>query len=160
VYAELTPYEVPGPDGGPSDSGFFIAITHANGVVSHLYSSKVAAKSGREYRVDGDAGVFMSAGGDPQAAALYSGKRPVDDRVEWGIELEENWGTLYRGETAERVPAERGDWTPYYEQFAAAVQDQTAGPVPASDAVEVLRIIDAARASAATRSVRILDGDV
>lgn len=157
VYAELTPYEVPGPRGGASDSGFFIAITHVSGVVSHLYSSKIAAKSGREYRVDGDAGVFISAGDDPQAIALYSGRRPVDDRNGWGAESVENWGTLHRGGTATRVPAERGDWTRYYERFGEAVRAGTGGPVPAADAVEVLRIIDAARISALTRTVEILD---
>lgn len=153
VYAELTEHEATTSPSGTTDSGFFVAIRHVSGVSSHLYASKVAAKSGREYRVDGTGGVFLLAGDDPQAVALYGGRRPVDDRETWGVETEANWGTLHVGGRETRVPTERGDWTAYYEAIVEALANGGAGPVPADQARAVLEIIDAARESALTHRV-------
>jgi predicted dehydrogenase len=55
------------------------------------------------------------------------------------------------GETV--IPSAQGDYTTYYEEFAAAIAAGTAGPVPVSSAIQTLRVLDAARQSALERRV-------
>jgi predicted dehydrogenase len=83
-----------------------------------------------------------------QARDAISGLRPVDDREGWGHEPESAWGTLNTAAGSVPVPAEQGDYTDYYERFAAAVREGGPAPVSAAEAVRVLEVLDAARLSA------------
>ena len=51
------------------------------------------------------------------------------------------------------VPSAQGDYTAYYDGFAAAVGDGGRGPVPAEEGIAVLAVLDAARESAARGAV-------
>jgi predicted dehydrogenase len=46
------------------------------------------------------------------------------------------------------VPSEQGGYQHFYTQFAAALSGGAAFPVPASEAIHTLEVLDAARASA------------
>jgi predicted dehydrogenase len=46
------------------------------------------------------------------------------------------------------VPSERGAYQDYYTQFAAALRGAAEFPVPATEAVHTLEVLDAARTSA------------
>jgi len=134
---------------GRTDAGFVITLSHASGAHSHISSSKVNRLESRELRVLGSLGSYVSSQTDVQAQAIFAGLRPVDDPSGWGYEKPERWGTLSIDSGIHRVPSAQGSYADYYARFAAAVSGVGAQPVPASEAVDTLAVLDAARISAA-----------
>ncbi|NUK55073.1 Gfo/Idh/MocA family oxidoreductase [Streptomyces lunaelactis] len=150
VYAEA---DVRRP-GAETDDDTFIALTHANGVRSHLYASATTAQLGPRFRVLGSTAGYVKHGLDPQEADLRDGKRPSgsgDDS--WGKEPESLWGRIGAGEsplTGGGRPVETlpGDYPAYYAAIATAVREGTAPPVTAHEAAAALDVLEAARRSA------------
>ncbi|MCI2418308.1 Gfo/Idh/MocA family oxidoreductase [Saccharopolyspora sp. K220] len=134
-----------------ADDDSFVALTHANGVRSHLWMSKLAAQQGPRFRVLGDAATFTKYGLDPQEAELRAGRRPTDDT--WGREPEESWGVLGVGDELRRVPSEAGNYLAFYDGVVAALRDGAPPPVDPADAVAALDVISAASRSAAEITV-------
>ncbi|MBB5156390.1 Gfo/Idh/MocA family protein [Saccharopolyspora phatthalungensis] len=147
VYAEIDCRRA----GVRSDDDSFIALTHVNGVRSHLWMSKVAAQQGPRFRVLGEAAAFTKYGFDPQEAELRAGHRPIDDT--WGREPQELWGALGVGDEVRRVPSEAGNYLAFYDGVVAALRDGAPPPVDPADAVATLDVIAAARRSAAEITV-------
>jgi predicted dehydrogenase len=138
--------------GAQADDDTFIAITHTNGVRSHLYVSATTAQLGPRFRVLGSTGGYVKYGLDPQEDALRAGRRPGDGEP-WGVEPESLWGRVGAGEsplTGGGVPVETvpGDYPAYYAAVAAAVRGRTAPPVTAEEAAAALDVLEAARRSA------------
>jgi predicted dehydrogenase len=135
------------PQDGGLEHGFFAALRHRDGMTSHLAGNWREGAPGPRFRVTGTEGSYVVAGMDGQEQALIDGRSPASEGDGWGVEPEERWGVLRRGDAGEPVPSERGRWDTYYPAFAAAVRG--AGPVPVDpwDAVRSLEVIDAARAS-------------
>ncbi|MFJ8647029.1 Gfo/Idh/MocA family oxidoreductase [Streptomyces sp. NPDC093546] len=136
--------------GAEADDDTFIALTHANGVRSHLYVSATAAQLGPRFRVLGSRAGYVKYGLDPQEAALREGLLPGAD---WGREPESLWGRLGAGESpltggGTPVPSLPGDYPAYYAAVAAALRDGTAPPVTAHEAAAALDVLEAARRSA------------
>ncbi|MFB7776457.1 Gfo/Idh/MocA family oxidoreductase [Streptomyces bauhiniae] len=148
VYAEAVVRR----DGAETDDDTFLALTHANGVRSHLYVSATTAQLGPRFRVLGSRAGFVKYGLDPQEAALRDGARPGTEAA-WGVEEESLWGRLGAGESpvtgggtaVETVP---GDYPAYYAAVAAAVRGTGPNPVTALEAAETLDVLEAARRSA------------
>jgi scyllo-inositol 2-dehydrogenase (NADP+) len=141
----------------PSDDDAFLALRHAGGVISHLHASAITAAPGPRLRVLGDRAAFVVSGLDGQEDALRAGARP-DQAPDWGSEPESRWGRLVRGEESEPVPSEPGDWPRFYSQLVGALRDGAPPPVDPRDAVTTLRVIEAARQSAASGEVVRLSG--
>ncbi|WFB09284.1 Gfo/Idh/MocA family oxidoreductase [Streptomyces sp. LX-29] len=156
VYAEV---DVRRP-GAAADDDTFIALTHAGGVRSHLWMSATAAQLGPRFRVLGGQAGYVKYGLDPQEAALREGKRPGDGTA-WGVEAPSTWGRLGSGESpqtggGEPVPTLPGDYPAYYAAVADAVRHGGPPPVTADEAAATLRVLEAARRSAAEgRTVRL-----
>jgi scyllo-inositol 2-dehydrogenase (NADP+) len=136
--------------GAEADDDTFIAITHANGVRSHLWMSATAAQLGPRFRVLGSAAGYVKYGLDPQEAALREGLRPAPG---WGAEPEGLWGRLGAGEsplTGGGTPVRTlpGDYPAYYAAVAAALRSGSAPPVTAYEAAAALDVLEAARVSA------------
>jgi scyllo-inositol 2-dehydrogenase (NADP+) len=146
VYAEVDARR-----GEPSDDDAFIALRHAGGVISHLRASAVTAAPGPRLRVLGTKGAFIVSELDSQEDRLSEGERP-DKLPGWGTEPEANWGRLLAGADSVPVPSERGDWPRFYAAVAQALRDGGPPPVDARDALATLRVLEAARDSAARRS--------
>jgi predicted dehydrogenase len=130
-----------------TDSSFMITLTHTSGVKSVVSSTKLAHAEQRELRVYGSDGSYLSTGTDVQAKAIFAGSRPTDDLDAWGYEREDRWGILRTAESASSIPSEQGRHHDYYTAFATAVATGTPPPVPASEAISVLRVLEAARTS-------------
>src|SRR4051794_22436381 len=62
--------------GAAADDDAFVALTHANGVRSHLFMSAVAPLFGPRFRVSGLVAGFASDGLDPQEEQLRGGMQP------------------------------------------------------------------------------------
>lgn len=150
VYAELEWIDL---DEGPTDAGFTIALTHATGVRSHLSSTKRNHLQTRELRAYGSTGGYVASGTDVQAQAVFAGLRPAALGAAWGFEAESRWGTLSTAAGRRPVPSAQGAYQNYYTQFAAALRGADEFPVPASEGVRTLAVLDAARESAETTAV-------
>ncbi|MFE2376669.1 Gfo/Idh/MocA family oxidoreductase [Streptomyces sp. NPDC059398] len=148
VYAEA---DVRRP-GARADDDTFIALTHANGVRSHLYASATTAQLGPRFRVLGSAAGYVKHGLDPQEAALREGARPSAS-AHWGEEPESLWGRIGAGESpltggGSPVPTLPGDYPAYYAGVAKALREGGRPPVTAEEAAATLDVIEAARTSA------------
>jgi scyllo-inositol 2-dehydrogenase (NADP+) len=152
VYAEVDARR-----GAPSDDDAFLALRHANGVISHLRASATTAAPGPRLRVLGTEAAFVVSDLDSQESRLRDGARPDTD-PDWGMEPEARWGRLVTGEDSVAVPSERGAWPRFYSSLATALR--TGGPPPVNpfDAVATLRVLDCARRSANDRAVVALTG--
>lgn len=140
---------------GRTDAAFTLAIEHASGAHSHLSATKLAGLSSRELRLIGDSGTYVSDYSDVQYDSITTGSRPENNRA-WGYEVASRWGMLTTNGERSTVPSAQGDYSRFYAQFARSVTERTnAGPVPASEGIAVLEILDAARESA-QRSATVL----
>lgn len=140
--------------GAETDDDTFIAITHANGVRSHLYVSATTAQLGPRFRVLGSRAGYVKYGLDPQEAALREGLRPdgAADGALWGEEPPHLWGRLGSGESpltggGISVPTEHGDYPAYYAAVARALRTGGPAPVTAHEAAQCLEVLEAARRS-------------
>ncbi|GHH24209.1 Gfo/Idh/MocA family protein [Streptomyces lanatus] len=136
--------------GAETDDDTFIALTHANGVRSHLYASATTAQLGPRFRVLGSKAGYVKYGLDPQEAALRDGERPGPG---WGREPESLWGRVGAGDSpltgGGRVePTLAGDYPAYYAAVAKALLDGGPNPVTALEAATALDVLEAARRSA------------
>ncbi len=131
---------------GPADDDVFVALEHESGVHSHLWASSVAAAPAPRLRALGSRAAYVVDGLDGQEDALRAGRRPDDD-ADWGVELPDSWGRLFRGDDGEPVRSENGAWPRFYEGFVRALTAASPVPVDPRDAVEVLEILERARGS-------------
>jgi scyllo-inositol 2-dehydrogenase (NADP+) len=150
VYAELDRRRA----GAETDDDVFIALTHANGVRSHLWASALAAHRGPRMRVLGDRAAFVKQHADRQEAALRSGTRPSG--LDWGQEPPEYWGVLSDGAHEQSVPSEPGSYQRFYVELVAMLRSGGPPPVAPEDALAGLEIIEAAQHSVAQRMMMAL----
>lgn len=144
VYAELDTRRA----GVDSEDDVFLALTHENGVRSHLWASVMAARPGPRMRVLGDRAAFVKEQGDVQEAALRAGARPG---AGWGEDPRAQWGLLFDGGQPRAVESAPGAYQDFYAGMVAALKDGAPVPVDPKDAVAGLEIIEAARRSAVER---------
>ena len=109
----------------------FLAITHANGVRSHLFTSATVGIGGPRLNVLGSAGAFVKYGMDPQEDALLAGATPGG--AGWGREAETNWGRLGAGDAIRTVESEPGDYPRFYAGVAHALATGAPPPVTAAE---------------------------
>jgi predicted dehydrogenase len=144
VYAEVDRRR----PGVEADDDVFMALTHVDGVRTHLWASSTAAIPGARFRVQGLRGAFEKRGLDPQEDALAGGARPMGPG--WGTEPEELWGRLWDGSSERRVRTEPGDYPAYYRAIVESLRTGADPPVLVSDSVEGLEVLEAARESSRT----------
>ncbi|MFJ9413884.1 Gfo/Idh/MocA family oxidoreductase [Streptomyces sp. NPDC101227] len=147
--------------GAEADDDTFIALTHADGVRSHLWVSATTPLLGPRFRVLGSEAGYTKHGLDPQEAALREGLRPGTEGTEWGVEPKSAWGRLGAGASprsggGDPVPTLPGDYPAYYAAIARALREGGDPPVTALEAAAALRVLETAKRSAAEgRSLRL-----
>ena len=130
------------------DDDAFVAITHLNGVLSHLWGSWRENAPGPRFRVTGTAASYVGVPDmEGQEHRLVAGHSPATD-ADWGAEPEQRWGRVFRDGTSAMLRSERGAWDTFYPAFAAAVRGNGPVPVDPWDAVATAQVLDAARESA------------
>jgi predicted dehydrogenase len=146
VYAEVGARR----PGAPADDDAFVALTHRGGVRSHLWMGVVAPVGGPRLAVNGLRGGFAVDGLDPQEPQLGGGMLPGDE----GYGLRDAPGRLVdaAGEVTP-VPIERGRYEEFYAGVRAWLEDGAPPPVDPHDSVRALRVLEAARRSAAGHEV-------
>jgi scyllo-inositol 2-dehydrogenase (NADP+) len=150
VYAEIGRRR---PDAAVDDD-VFVALEHADAIVSHLWMSMVAAQPGPRFRVLGLEGAYTKYGLDPQEQALAAGDRP--GRSGWGREPRECWGSLVAGAGPRPVETQAGAYEAFYVALERALRGDGPPPVTGDEAVAVLDVLEAARRSAQARELVVL----
>jgi predicted dehydrogenase len=138
---------------GRTDAGFSVQMRHASGACSLASASKLNKRSERELRAYGARGCYVGQATDAQTAAIFAGRRPLEEGARWGFEPESALGILRNDEGERRVPSERGAYQDYYTQFASAVRGEGPFPVPAEEGLRTIEVLDAARQSDLARRV-------
>ncbi len=117
---------------------------------------RVRLKSGYQVRepfpsfvLHGYQGSFLKSRADPQETHLQARRSPSE--LLWGIEDESEMGLLHteiHGELIKRrIPSLAGNYMNYYEAIYQALRHDKALPISNSDAIQVIRIIEAAQRS-------------
>jgi scyllo-inositol 2-dehydrogenase (NADP+) len=150
VYAELKARRA----GVVSFDDAFLALTHANGVSSHLYMSASAGQAGPRMSVFAGKGAYLKYGLDVQEDSLRGGMRPTDPA--YGAETSEKWGTLVGPGVNEVVPTVVGAYPSFYAGVARAIREGAAPPVLVSEVVTGLEIIEASFVSHERKQVVVL----
>jgi predicted dehydrogenase len=151
VYAEV---EHRRPDSHVDDDTF-VAL-EINELHAHLWMSYVARLPGPAVRMHGLNGSYEKFAADPQEQALSSGHRPGEPT--WGLDSPDQWGRLSANvgglHIDGRIESQPGAYQLFYAALRNALHSGGPPPVDPADAIAVLRIIDAARVSARTATLR------
>ena len=146
-----------------------IRITRENSIVDdwfditlHYPKTRVRLKAGffvREplpsYILHGTKGSFLKSRGDVQEDDLKIGKKPMVS--DWGKEPEFRSGVLHTDienmEVREHIPTLPGNYYYLFDELYQAIRKNTEVPVPASDGIKTMQIIEAAILSSERQSV-------
>lgn len=138
------------------DDDTFVALQHESGVVSHLWTSRLAADPGPRFRLLGSRGAFTKHGLDSQEEQSLAGLGPGS--VEWGLEPPEHRAQLNYGGQTVAVPLRAGAYQDFYIQLRDALRAGGRPPVEPAEALYTLRLLIAAGLSAAEGRVVSVDG--
>jgi len=121
-----------------------------------LHSTMLAAAESARYIVHGTRGSYVKFGLDPQEDRLKAGERPPLE--DWGYDMRDGVLTLAVGDeldvqTLLTVP---GNYPAYYAAIRDALNGQGENPVPASQAIRVMELIELGIESAKHRSTLCL----
>ena len=131
-------------DGAPSADYFHVTLKYPDRRAI-LHSSKLVAEHSLRFAVHGTGGSWIKHGFDPQEAASLQGVVPGS--AGWGHDPSPGrlTGTDGAGADVAGVP---GDYRLFWNALAAALRGEGANPVPPAEAIEVMRVLDAALRSA------------
>ncbi len=141
VYAEVNRLRA----GVQADDDAFLALEHEGGVHSHLSLGAVSPLHGPRFALSGLKAGFATTGLDVQEDQLRGGMTPADPRYGRA----ERSGRLVDDGGERPVELERGDYPAFYARVVTWLRGQAPPPVEPDDAVAGLRVLEAARTSAA-----------
>ncbi|TJZ77627.1 oxidoreductase [Chitiniphilus eburneus] len=125
-----------------------LVVLHYPTLRAVLAASMLVSGGTPRFLVHGTQASFEKHGLDEQENQLKAGLTPADRN--WGIDPLP--GTLHRWVNdrpeSESVPMPRGDYPAFYAAMAAAIRGHGPNPVPAQEAVAVMRVLEAAILSA------------
>jgi scyllo-inositol 2-dehydrogenase (NADP+) len=137
IYAEILKQRT----GAVADDFFDITMMY-DGINVRLTASVLANAPIPRFLILGEKGSYAKYGLDVQEKAFKAGQIPVG--VNWGMENSEAWGKLHLEKATVSYPTERGDYRIFYQNIADAIHGKTSLDVKMSEAIDVLKIIEAA----------------
>ena len=139
--------------GSRCEDQFQARLRYADGLRVDLGASMVAAVALPRVALHGLQGSWVKQSLDPQEADLIAGRKPTGDAAAWGVDEETGVLAVLRdGKVATSpLPTENGAYPTYYAGIRDALDGKAANPVPARQALSVMRLLDAGRRSAAER---------
>lgn len=130
---------------GSTVTDYFQVQLHYPALEVVLSSSPYCAAPSLRFQLQGDEGCYRKYDLDPQEERLIGGTNPISH--DWAQESPNAFGTLYQAEGSETIPTRCGGYQHYYRALAASLRKGTPNPVPASEALLGLRVIECALAS-------------
>jgi predicted dehydrogenase len=131
-------------DGAQSDD-WFHAVLDYGALRVVLHATVASVRPGDRYTVHGLGGSFFKTGMDPQEEALKAGGVPGTPG--WGTDPKPGLLVLPDG-SEQKVTGVPGAYQEYYRTMADAILGRGPVPVPAIEALRVMRWLDAGRTSA------------
>jgi predicted dehydrogenase len=121
---------------------YFRVVLMYPGLRVVLQGGMLGIDGGPRLIVQGSKGCYVKHGFDPQEEALKRGENP--SHPDWGKDGSDGVLMIAGLGDAEQktVPSLRGDYSCYYRAIADALLNGGSNPVPADDAVEVMRMIE------------------
>lgn len=136
------------------DDYFEVVLYYPNLRVK-LKSSYLVREALPAFILHGSKGSFIKSRADTQEAALQAGADPTS--AGWGTESETERGLLHTEKDGkiinERIPTLHGNYYEFYAALYNAIRNKQPGPVLAEDALQVVKIIEAAHQSSKERRV-------
>lgn len=132
--------------GARTDDYFYVTLgygSQANNRRVILHSSMMTGAPGPTLEAQGSQGAFVKYGMDTQEDMLKSGRTPGD--AGWGHDPVRGLLTPVRIDAAgapEAVDTLPGNYLAYYEAIADAIARGAPNPVPAEEALKVMRILE------------------
>lgn len=107
-----------------------------------LHGTVLAAAETARYIVHGTQGSFIKYGLDPQEDRLKAGERLP--QADWGYDMRDGVVTLSRGGMLAEQPLLTipGNYPAYYAAIRNAISGAGTNPVPASEAIQVMEMIE------------------
>jgi len=137
---------------GAKATDYFHAVLHYPQRRVVLHGTLLAAAESARYIVHGSRGSYVKYGLDPQEERLKNGERPPQE--DWGYDMRD--GVLSRAEGDEIVEetwlTRPGNYPAYYAGIRDALNGSGENPVPASQAIQVMELIELGIESAKHRS--------
>ena len=121
-----------------------------------LHGTMVAAAESARYIIHGTRGSYVKFGLDPQEDRLKSGERlPQED---WGYDMRDGVVTRVEGEelVEETLLTIPGNYPAYYAGIRDALNGTSENPVPASQAIQIMELIELGIESAKHRATLCL----
>ncbi|MCU6202870.1 oxidoreductase [Enterobacter cloacae] len=121
-----------------------------------LHGTMVAAAESARYILHGTRGSYVKFGLDPQEERLKNGERlPQED---WGYDMRDGVVTKVEGETLveETLLTIPGNYPAYYAAVRDALNGTGENPVPASQAIQIMELIELGIESAKHRATLCL----
>ena len=137
VYADIMAQR----EEGKTDDYFHLILHYGKKRVI-LHGGSLVKKHGPRYQIHGIKGSFLKWGIDPQEEALITGKVPGD--AGWGEEAREQFGVLTNEEGDHVVKTLPGSYQTYYKEVYQALKENSAPPVTAEEALNVIKVIELA----------------
>ncbi len=144
-----------------TDDDATLLLTHTSGAVSLLVVSLIGPFADPRFVLYGTRGGLRITAADTQENALVAGHLPTPG-TPWGREPAGSEALLVQydessSQATRAVPLEAGDWPHFYAAVERAVRGLGSPPVLLTDVIANLRVLDAARESAATGQAVRLD---
>jgi predicted dehydrogenase len=141
--------------GAGADDSFHARLRYADGLRVDLQASMLGALPRPRLVLQGTRGSYVKQGLDPQEAALKAGLVPSQKDADWGIDAESGVAVIdVDGSGAVQTIAvltENGAYQVYYREVAQAIRGAAPNPVPLDEAIAVMRLLEAGRASSVQR---------
>jgi predicted dehydrogenase len=115
-----------------------------------LKSGMLVKEEPARFILRGVKGTYIKTGMDPQEDTLRNRAGLAEEN--YGIEEEDRWGIFYSEDgSAQKIKTERGDYREFYNNINDAIRNNKGLLVKPEEALDVIRIIERCRQSAAER---------
>lgn len=108
----------------------------------NLSSSPYVSYGSQRFNIQGTQAQFVKQGKDPQEKQLNGGILP--SAVGFGCEHANQFGILSNQSEQQVIASEVGDYGCYYQQLALSINQQLSPPVPITEALSVMKILELA----------------
>lgn len=126
--------------GGAND--FFNIMLDYGDKLVQLHANPFSPEPNLRFKLLGSKGKYCKYGFDPQEARLKDGLAP--DSATWSQETKEQFGQLHFESHSEVMPTVVGGYEHFFNGVADAINGVGPNPVPASDALITMKLMDLA----------------
>ncbi|MDC9592395.1 oxidoreductase [Xenorhabdus sp. IM139775] len=122
-----------------------------------LHATMLSAVESPIYTLHGLAGSYTKYGLDPQEERLKAGERPP--RADWGYDARDGYVTLSQDNdlVTKVIPTVPGNYGAYYAAIRDAILFGKPNPVTASEAILIMKLIEAGEKSAKEQRTILID---